>query len=792
MVMKRYPALQKKVWRELWHMRGQVIAIMLVIVAGVAVSVMSLSTYDSLLTTRDTYYREYNFGQVFAELKRAPQSLMQRIGEIPGVALAESRVIAQVQLEVADFDEPVTGLLTSIPDGRQPRINRLHMVSGRLPDQRRDNEVLLSEVFADAHKLKPGDSLTGIINGRRRSLEVVGIALSPEYIYQIAPGAVFPDYQRFGVLWMAQKPLSVAYDMDGAFNNVVIQLQPGASVNGVIERLDLLLKRYGGQGSYGRDDQFSNLFLKEEFAQLQTMAYLFPAIFLAVAVFLLNVVVSRLINTQRDIIAILKAFGYSNIQVALHYSQLILVIGGLGVVGGWALGIYLGQLMTDTYADYYQFPVLLYIARPVVFISVAMVTLLAVQMGTLRAVFHAAQLPPAEAMRPEKPTVYSQSWLERLGLHRFLSPPSKMIVRHMQKKPFKTGLSVLGLSLAAAIMMVGNFQQDAVSLMMHVQFKLAQKQDLEVTFYEPVAQKALSTLRGIEGVHYVEGLRNVPIKLHFEHRSFRTTLQGIPADSPLTHVLSTKLENIELPEQGLMVVEHLGNKLGFKSGDIVTIESLEGQQRQVAVEVAELSQQYLGVGTYMRLENVNRLMGEGDAVNTALLTIDPERAGQIYRHLKEMPLVAGINIRQNVIDSFHRTMEKILLTFTFINAVLGGVIAFGVVYNTVRIALSERGRELASMRVLGYTQGEVAYILLGELAVLTLLSLPLGLLLGTWLCEFMSFRMRSDLFRVPLVLSSYTYSFSVLVVILSAMLSGLMVWRRLKQLDLVEVLKTRE
>lgn len=785
-------ALQKKLWRELWHMRGQVLAIMLVIIGGVGVCVMSLSTYHSLLNTRDTYYREYSFAHVFARLKRAPDSLMRAIAEIPGVALAESRVVAQVNVEVPGFGDPVTGWLTSIPDDHQPRINALYMVSGRLPDARRDNEVLISDAFAEAHSLREGDTMIAIINGRRRSMDIVGVALSPEYIYQIAPGAVFPDYERFSVVWMANRALSVAYDMDGAFNDVVIQLEPGADPPAVMERLDLLLDRYGGRGAYDREEQFSNMFLKEDFAQLQTMAYLFPTIFLAVAVFLLNVVITRLINTQRDIIAILKAFGYSNWAVGVHYTQMILAITALGIAGGFVLGVYLGELMTETYTDYYRFPVLLYQVRPSVFIGVGLVTLAVGLMGSARAVRAATLLPPAEAMRPEPPQFYSRSWLEAMGLQRFLSQPSKMIVRHMQKKPMKTALSVIGLSMASAIMMVGNFQTDAVKMMLHVQFKMAQKQDLEVTLYEPMALKALSTLRNIPGVEYVEGLREVPIKLHYQHRSFRTTLQGIPADSHLQQVLSTDLEEITLPESGLMVVEHLGNKLGFKAGDVVTIESLEGQKRSYEVPVAQLSQQYLGVGTYMRRANVNALMLEGDAVNVALLTIDPAQADEVYRRLKEMPLVAGINIRDSVITSFHDTLKQVLLAFTFINALLGGVIAFGVVYNTIRIALAERGRELASMRVLGYTHVEVAYILLGELSLLTLLSIPVGFQVGTWLCQFMSYNMQSDLFRIPLVLTSYTYAFSAFVVIMSAVFSGALVWHRLRQLDLVEVLKTRE
>lgn len=790
--MVKLSSLQRKLWRELWHMRGQALAIMLVIVGGVGVCVMSLSTYDSLRQTRDNYYRDYGFADIFTSLKRAPQAIMARVREIPGVRAAESRVVAQINLEVPNFADPVTGLLSSLPDHGQPGINRLHILRGRLPDSLHDNEALISDAFADAQKLNTGDHIIAIINGKRRELTIVGIALSPEYIYQIAPGAVFPDYQRFGVLWMARTPLATAYGMQGAFNDVVIRLQPGVAEDGVIEQLDNLLNRYGSQGAYGRDEQFSNLFLKEEFAQLETMAYLFPAIFLGVAVFLLNVVVTRLIQTQREIIAILKAFGYSNRQIGSHYAELVLLITGLGIAGGFVLGIYLGQLMTSTYTDYYRFPSLLYRLSPLIFFAVGSATVLAALLGTWRAVHKATILPPAEAMRPEPPQHYSQSILERMGMQRLLSQPSRMILRHLQRKPVKTLLSVVGLAMATAIMMVGNFQQDAVHFIMHVQFQLTQKQDIEVTLYEPVASNVLDSLRGIHGVYYVEGLRSVPVSLEYQQREYRTSIQGIPADAVLQSVLNTELENIRLPEEGLMVTEHLAHKLGFKTGDRIWVKFLDGKRQHLQITVAMLSQQYLGVGAYMRRDALNRLLGEGPAINTLLLKIDNSKAQQVYKALKEMPAVASINLRQSVIDSFRKTMKQILLVFTFINALLGAVIAFGVVYNTVRIALAERGRELASMRVLGYTHGEVAYILLGEMAVLTLLSIPIGFVIGVALCQFLTDQMQSDLYRVPLILSPFTYSFSALVVMLSALTSAGLVWYRLKRLNLVEVLKTRE
>ena len=788
-------ALHMKLWRELWHIKGQVIAIALVLVGGVGVCMMSLTTYHSLMQTRDNYYRDYRFADVFVSLKRAPMALNKRVQALAGIAKTETRVVAPVTLQTAGFNEPIQGLITSIPDDSEAAkhaLNTLHVVRGRLPDSRRDNEVVLSDAFAEEHRLQPSDTVTVIINGRKRELRIVGIVLSPEHIYQIAPGAMFPDFKRYSVMWMAYTPLAKAYDMDGAFNNLVVQLQPKTSEAEIIDRLDDLLAIYGGQGAYGRKDQFSNRFLQEEFKQLQTMAFLFPSIFLGVALFLLNVVIARLINTQRELVAVLKAFGYSNSDIFFHYAGMVLVIVALGIFGGFILGLWLGKGMTNLYVQYYRFPDLSYQLQPEVLATVAIATALISIIATARSVSKAAALPPAEAMRPEAPAKFSYTLLHRFGIEKRLAPGTKMIVRQLQRRPLKTGLSLLGLALACAIMMVGNFQQDAVNFMIHVQFKLSQQQDIEVVFNNPVTDKTLNSLRHLPGVWYAEGKRTVPVRIRYGHQSYRSSLQGLPDSRHLQAVLNTDLQPVDMPYEGVLVNAQLAKKLGFKAGDQVFIEALEGHRESFQVQVAGLTKQYMGVGVYSRKQTLNRLMREGPAINIALLAIDDGYPDEIYLRLRDMPQVAGINLRQTVIDSSYETLDRIVLWFSFVNALLGAVIAFGIVYNTIRIALAERGRELASLRVLGYTHSEVAYILLGELAILTLIGIPVGFLLGEQLCAFMAANLASDLYRIPLVLTPFTYAFSALIVILSAIASGMLVWRRLQQLDLVEVLKTRE
>ncbi|WP_372747409.1 ABC transporter permease [Litorivivens sp.] len=783
-------ALTLKLWRELWHLRGQVLAIALVMAGGVSVCVMSLSTYDSLLTTRDTYYREHGFADIFANLKRAPKSLARRIEALPGIASVEPRVVAQVNLSLPDFSDPISGVLVSIP-AAGPRLNRLHIAAGRMPDSRRD-EVLISDTFAAAHNLSSGAAIQAVINGRKRELTVVGIALSPEYIYQIPPGSIMPDFARFGVMWMPEQRLATAFNMEGAFNDIVIQVQPQATIQDIIDQLDPMLQPYGGQGAYGRDLQLSNRFLREEFNGLKMMAYLFPAIFLSVAVFLINVVVARLVSTQRDLVAVLKAFGYSTGAIAWHYAKLVILISILGIGTGVGAGAWLGRGMTSLYTEFYRFPVLLYQVDPTMVLAVVLITTAFALVGSLRAVLHAANIAPAEGMRPENPPTYRLSWLEQAGFYKPLAQTSRMILRHLQRRAGKSLLAIVGIALACAIMMVGNFQQDAAKLMMHVQFQLAQKQDLELTLIEPAADQVLSSLSALLGVRYAEGIRSVPVTIRHQQHEYRTSIHGLPRERHLQHALDTELKPIQLPSAGIVLTKRLADNFNLNVGDQVEVEIHEGQRPRLMVQVNGLSQQYFDMAIYMRRDKLNELLHEGPVINRVALAIDERYQNDIYRRLKEIPRIAGISIRQSVIASFHDALQRVLVAFTLINAILGTVIAFGVVYNTIRIALAERGRELASLRVLGYTRGEVAYILLGELSLLTLAAIPIGFLLGAALCGFMASMMASDLYRIPLVLSAYTYAFSALVVILSAAASGAIVWWRIRNMDLVAVLKTRE
>ena len=525
--------LDRKLLRDLWHMRGMALAISLVMIGGISTFVMSRVTYESLLVTQTRYYMDQRFADVFAGLVRAPESVAEQLAELPGVDQVETRVVAPVNLEIEGFDDPVTGQILSLPESGAPLLNVPLVRLGRLPAAGADSEVAVSEDFAAAHGFQPGDRLVAVIKGHRKRLDIVGIALSPEFMYAIPPGALFPDYQRYGILWMNRKALATAFDMDGAFNDVSFSLQRGASERALVERIDFVLERFGGLGAYPREDQFSHRFLTEELRGLETMATIFPVIFLGVAAFLLNVVISRLVATEREQIGTLKAFGYSTWQVGLHYTKLVLAITACGLGAGVALGLWFARGLGGIYQVFYSFPYLHFELDPLILLQAVMVTSVAALAGTVFSVRRAAALPPAEAMRPEPPPVYRATLLERVGLQQRLAEPSRMIVRHIARKPLKAGLTMLGIAAAGGILMVTNFQRDAIGWMLDVQYGLSSREDLTVMFTDPTPRRALYSLRDIEGVQHAEGFRSVPVRLVYGHRSHRLALDGLEPGSAL-------------------------------------------------------------------------------------------------------------------------------------------------------------------------------------------------------------------------------------------------------------------
>lgn len=785
-------ALNRKTLRDLWQMKGQALAIALVIGCGIALFVLSRSLLHSLTLTQQTYYDRYHFADVFAPLKRAPDSLGDRIKEIPGVARLETRIVVGVNLTVEGLPEPAMGRLVSLPDTREPTLNQLFLRKGRWLTPRRDDEILASEAFALANNLHVGDSVLAVINGRQKRLNIVGIALSPEYIYEIKPGDLLPDNRHFGVLWMNHEALSIAYDLEGAFNDVTLSLLRGASVDGVIQRLDDLIEPYGGFGAFARKDQPSHMFVDNEIEQNRQMGMITPSVFLGVAAFLLNVVLSRIINLQREQIAALKAFGYSDWEVGWHYLKLVLMIVLVGLAFGIPGGVWFGQEVTEMYAKLFHFPTFTYRLTYDVALTAALVSFLAATLGAGGAILRAVRLPPAEAMRAEPPTNYGPTLFERLKLGHLVSPVANMIFRQLERHTIKTALSVLAIALAVALVVVGNFMEDSVDYVLNAQFRSVQRYDMSLVTTNPVSDRAIYEVASMPGVVYCEPTRSVSTRFRAGSRHRRVGIQGIPAGSKLYGLVDINSDTIELPSEGLLISQKLAEILNIRVGDSVQVEVLEGKKPIRRVPITGTLQDFAGVSAYMNIEALGRMMRDGSVVTGAHMLVDPLYENALYSELRTVPEVAAVSVKQHAIDSFENTVGENMMVMKRINLLFACVIAVGVVYNSARISLSERSRELATLRVIGFTRGEISAILLGELAVVTLVAIPIGLWIGYLLAALMVAWLDLELFRFPLVIERTTYGLAAAVVMAASIASGLIVRRRLDQLDLIAVLKARE
>jgi len=784
-------AVDRKLLRDLWRLRGQALAIAAVIASGVAVLVMSLSTLEALDATTRVYYATYRFADVFADLTRAPERLVDKIAAIPGVQTVQTRISRFAVLDIDGFAEPVIGRLVSVPERGVPALNQLVIRRGRTVVPERPDEVVLSEPFAEAHRLDPGDHFHALINGRKRKLQVVGIALSPEFVYALGPASLMPDDKRFGILWMGRDALAAAFDLDAAFNDVSLSILRNADPGPIIERLDRVLEPYGGVGAIERADQMSNWFIMNELEQLRTMAKILPGVFLAVAAFLTNMVVARLIATERGEIGLMKAFGYSGVAVGWHYAKLVVAIAALGIGIGSLLGAWLGRLNTEMYAELFRFPLLIYRPGPAAFVIGGAVTLLATLGGTQRAVRRAADLPPAEAMRPPAPPVFHRyphfdrwtAWLDQ---------PTRILLRQIGRFPLRAALTSLAVATSVALLVMAMQWTDAIEHIAQSFFRDAQRQDVMAGLVEARASNTRHEFARLPGVLAVEPMRIVSADFSVGTRRHRGSLTGISADAALQPICDAEGRTIPVPPRGLVLGSELAEKLGVGIGDSIQVEIREGRRPSVAIPVHAIFETYIGMPAFLALDALNRLLRERPSFEYASLLVDQPQMPRLFAALKGIPQISAVMLRQAAMDSFYETIGEHLLVFVSFFVAFACALGLGVVYNSARIALSERGRELATLRVLGFTRLETSYILLGEVGLLIVAALPVGCAAGLGLTWVMSFAFATELFRVPTVIEASTYGWAVAISLIATFLSAALVQRRIDHLDLIEVLKTRE
>ncbi|MGB8400942.1 ABC transporter permease [Bradyrhizobium sp.] len=784
--------LDRKLLRDISAMRGQVTTIALVVAAGMAVFVASISTYDSLRAGRDRFYASAGFPQVFVTLKRAPLSVVAQLNEIPGVAAVEPRIVRDVILDWPSAMLPVSARMVSLAHAGDEPMVRLHVRRGTLPERGDTQTVAINEAFAEANAVRLGSDVRVVLNGRIQRFRVVAVALSPEYVYAVKPGIPIPDDRFYAVLWVDRRAAEAAFDMTGAFNDAIVSLTPGTDPKQVIDELDRLLEPYGSVGAIARRDQPSNRFLEDELNQQKVMSITIPIIFFGVAAFLLNVVLGRLVTAQREQIAALKALGFPTTPLVFHYLKLVAVVVLFGSALGLAGGFVFGEAMIASYHGFFRLPALVFELTPWSALAGFLISFAAASLGVVTALQSVVTLAPAVAMRPAAPRRFRRSWIEALLSTRKLTPRHVMTIRNFTGRPLRSAFTIAGIALAVPMVVLGLFWRDAIDQMIEVQFNLVERGNAMVTFPHPLDRTVVGDLAREPGVLVAEGYRIAPVRLRAGHRSYLTSVIGLPFDSGLRRPHDAALRPIDVPPGGLTLSRRLAERIQVVPGDTVTIEVMEGKRRKVDLPVSAIVDEVIGMSCYMEIDTLNRLTGEGAVVSAAALLVEPSALPALSRRFKELPVIESVSMKAYTLSSFLDKIAGLVLVSAGVLTVFAVIVAVGVVYNSARIALQERAWELASLRVLGFTRAEVAQILFGQFAIEIALAIPLGLVLSRGIVTLIARFHSNESFQIPGVVGARTYAVATAIVVATALASAYIVRRRVDRLDLVAVLKTRD
>jgi putative ABC transport system permease protein len=784
--------LDRKLFRDLWRMRINAIAVVMLLGCGLSIFVMAVGMRDSLKRTRREYYTTQQMADLVVSLVRAPDRVVADLAAVPSVAAVEARVAGLALLDLPDVVEPASARLVSLPSSGRPAVNDLVLVRGRWPDPAVADEALVNEAFAEALGLSMGDTLEATLHGRRQTLRIVGIANSPEFVFVSAPGELFPQPDRFAIVWMGHEALARAYDLEGAFNEAIFRMTRGADHRLAKQSIDAIVERYGSTGVYGRDRMPSDRFLTEELRQLATMAAFLPAFFLVIAAFLVNVALARIIATERSNIGLLKAFGYSDAAVAWHYAKSALLLGAVGALIGSAAGVGLGGLIAAVYRDYYHFPRLDFVAPLWIFLAALIAALVSSGAGALFAVTSAARIAPAAALAPPRPVAFSQLNGLTAVLSRHLDAKSRIIVRRIVRFPRRSATTVIGIALAIGLLIVARTFPAVMDRLLDIHFSQANRQDVALSFIEARQEGVLHTVDQLPGVVYAEPTRVDSVIFHNGVRSVEEALIGSRPDARLGRLIGAKGKLLPVPAAGVALARALAAKLGVKTGDWIEIEQTRGGRVRANVRVATIVDPMVGSSAYMDLDEQARLMREPRQITGANVRLDPAAYDAFNRELKRTPALAGASFLNLAEQSMRRSYQEGVGYMNLIYLSFAAVMAGGVAFSAARVTLAEQERDLATLRVLGFTRFEVSYVLIGELAALALLAIPAGCMSGTLMANWLMQLFQTDMYSFPYVFNPEGYGFAISFTLTCVAVAALVVRSSIDRLDMVAVLKGRD
>lgn len=789
--------LDRKLVRDLRSAAGRLLAVASIMAVGVTLYVALGTAHHNLAEAQRRYYRRCRMADFWIDLKKVPLAELEPLGRLPGVGQVRPRIVFQVPVDLPQVAEPLAALVLSLPDQRQAVLNDIVLRSGSYFTAQRDNEVLVGEDFARHHRLRPGDRVHLVLNQRRQELVVVGTAISSEFVYVIGPGMITPDPARFGIFYLKHSFAEEAFGFEGAANQVVGQLErrPGTDVRQVLRRAEQMLAPYGVLATTPLADQLSNRFVSQEIDGLWTFAVVTPAIFLAVAALVLNVLMTRLAEQQRTVLGTLKALGYSDSALFWHLQKLALGVGLGGGLAGCVVGSWMAAWMTGVYRQFFQFPEFGNAWVPHTHAVGLGISVLCAAAGTLRGSRAVLRLMPAEAMRPPAPRQGRRIWLERLGkLWQALGSGSRLVLRNVVRNRVRTAAGVFAAGMGAAVLVNAQMMFDAPYYLMDFQFRAMWRSDVDLTFHQEHGRDAWDEAARFPGVARAEPVLSVPCTFRHGPYTKKGAIVGLWPKARLTVPRDESGRPVAVPAEGLAMSRTLADMLHLSQGDVVLVEPARGLRRPFRMPVVRILENYLGLAVYASLPNLSRLLGEEFAMNGVQLALDGSVAGRkaLYRYLKQLPALQGYSTRQAALRGFEDTVLRTQWVVLALMLLFAGTVFFGSVLNASLVSLAERQREVATLYALGYGPWRIGSLLLRESLVTTLLGTALGMPLGYFLTVLTAVAYASEMFRLPVVARPTTW---LLTLVLGGVFAGgahLVVQRAIHRMAWLEAIKAPE
>jgi putative ABC transport system permease protein len=790
--------LWRKLMRDIRSTSMLMLAVAAIIAIGATCFIAMQSAYFNLRTAKDDYYRRCRMADFWLDMKRVPVTELPLLMDIPGIAQWHDRVQFPATVDLPDSSGPINARVISLPDRRRPVINDIVLRQGSYFTEQRRNEVIVSEGFAQYHGLRPGDLLPLVINRRRQELWVVGTAISAEFTYMLDAGSLIPDPQRFGVFYIKRSYAEDVFDSVAAANQVVGLLSPEGVVREaiVLRELERRLAEYGVFAAIPLRLQMSNQFLSNEINGLGAFATVTPVIFLITAALVLNVLLGRLARQQRTVVGTLKALGFDDRRLFLHFLTYGLLVGAAGGVAGSLLGYLAASGMTLVYRNFFAFPALPSTIYPQTHAIGLLVSLSFALLGSWRAAGRMLALRPAEAMRPEPPRSGGRVFVERWvpALWRQMSSGWRMVFRNVLRGRFRSVASAFSALAGSALLANGFMMLEAQNFLVCFQFEQVTRSDIDVGFNSEQGEEAWRDLQRMPGVQRVEPTLDLACTLVSGPYRRLSSVTGLLSQATLTVPHDRQGRPIDVPPSGLVLHQRLADQLHVRPGQTLILYPVKGERRPLQAVVARISDSYIGLSAYASIEYLSQLLGESLVLSGAQLRVDqrPQQLAAVYQELKRTPAIQSIQSRRDMIDTLKRTLLRNQWVFVGLLVLFAGAVFFGSVLNASFVNLQERRREVASLRAMGYTAGEIGSVFLREALLVNLAGTLLGLPAGYFLVVLTARAYDSDFFRLPVVWAPWIIAVTVALGALFTLLAHVLVQRAIQKLVIREALNVRE